>query len=192
MITPIHETTEQNTQNASKKKALIFDIDGVVCDSSERFKRIDLYAFGQLDRAKFVESIKSYNQDCEGDLVLESGKKLLHSLLNGFEVDKVFFITARGDGGFGPTLKWLEENMDLKTHMFELWMQPEDLSNIDAYEFSTEQDHARQKMKMAEEIMKSYDVVCAVDDSAYNVWAYFNLGIPSLRFLAPNLGRVLI
>jgi len=40
------------------KKALIFDIDGVVADSSQRFKRLNLDAFTRQDAKAWIKSVE--------------------------------------------------------------------------------------------------------------------------------------
>jgi len=40
--------------------------------------------------------------------------------------------------------------------------------------------------------MKNYDVLMAVDDSLINCEAFASLGIPTIHFIIPGLGRALI
>jgi len=58
------------------KKALIFDIDGVVADSSQRFKRLNLDAFTRQDAKAWIKSVEWYNADCRGDEVIDLGVDL--------------------------------------------------------------------------------------------------------------------
>ena len=48
-----------------KPTGIIFDLDGVLVDSSKRFQRIDLDAFQRRDKDKFVQSLRNYLADCE-------------------------------------------------------------------------------------------------------------------------------
>lgn len=171
-----------------KKKAIIFDLDGCIVDSSQRFKRLDLDAFDKKDKKAAIKSIAEYNKDCEGDLVIDKGVDLLYMLESNYRPNRVFFVTARGSYGFDPTLNWLKEE-NIWDDNYELIMQPEDFDN---WEFSTQADHAEFKKKVAKEIMKDYDVVFAVDDSEDNCKAYASLGIPTIKFIYPVLGRVLV
>jgi FMN phosphatase YigB (HAD superfamily) len=170
-----------------KQKAIIFDLDGVLIDSSKRFKRIDLEALESQDKEKFVKSLEWYNSDCRGDQVIDLGVDLLDWMVKFYNIDKVFLITARGAGGYESTLQFLKDE-NIWEHNFELIMQPEDLSN---FEFSSQIDHATFKKLEAIKIMNHYEIVYAVDDSEYNVNAYASLKIPTIKFILP-LGRLLV
>lgn len=172
-----------------KRTTIIFDIDGVVCDSSSRFKRLNIDAYIRKDKPAFINSIKWYESDCEGDKVIESGVKLLESLTNTLNINKVFFITARGNGGRTPTTQWLLDAGILKDGD-ELIMHPETLD--EEFEFKTPVVHANWKKSEAEKIMKQYNVLFAVDDSEDNINAYSSLGITCIKFISPMLGRVLV
>lgn len=170
---------------------MIFDIDGVICDSSTRFKRLNMRAYNRKQRNAFVKSVNAYNADCKGDKPLKFGMELLTALENYYKPDKIFFITARGIGGYIPTLNWLKRQsfwiyMGVKC---ELIMNEEDLDN---FEFSSQFEHANYKKRTAKALMEKYDIIIAVDDSEDNCNAYNTLNIPVLKFTAPNLGRVLV
>lgn len=170
-----------------KPKAVIFDIDGVISNSSERFKRIDLRAFDRKDVNSFIDSIKEYNKDCEGDLRIEEGFELLEFYASKY---KIFFITARGEMGWDATYDWLVKNIpeSIKDN-FTLYMHQECYEN---FEFTDQEEHAEFKRKVALEILKSYDIVWAIDDSINNINAYLSIGIPVLHMTIPSLGRVLV
>jgi hypothetical protein len=169
------------------KKALIFDIDGVVADSSQRFKRLNLDAFTRQDAKAWIKSVEWYNADCRGDEVIDLGVDLLQMLCEFYKPDCVFFITARGQGGYKPTLQWLKDE-GIWDDDCRLIMQPEDFDN---YHFYTQSDHASYKKKEALKIMENYEIVYAVDDSEDNVQVYRDLKIPTLKFCVP-IGRVLV
>ena len=173
-----------------KKRALIFDLDGVLVDSSFRFKRLDLEAIKNKDTKAFVKSIHWYNSDCDGDSIIETGAQFLWSLCNYYHPEKVFFITARGQGGYEPTLRFLKErNIFGPDHwQNELIMNPEDLDNFDFERL----DHAAWKGSVAKELMNEYNILLAVDDGEQNCQEFFKLGIPVLKFMMPGLGKVLI
>jgi hypothetical protein len=170
-----------------KPKAIIFDLDGVLVDSSERFKRLDMDAFMKRNKKAFVKSVREYNSDCEGDKIIETG----FNLLNYYAQDhKVFFITARGSEGHAPTLKWLRQNFDrFDDCEAELIMFPEDTNH---FKFATQFDHAEYKKEQAKKILENYNVVMAIDDSIDNVRGFISLGIPTLHLTVPTLGRVLV
>ena len=68
-------------------------------------------------------------------------------------------------------------------------MHPE---NLDNYDFFTQHDHAKYKKKEAKKLMEQYEIIYAVDDSWLNCEAFISLGITTLHFVKPNLGRVLV
>lgn len=172
-----------------KQTALVFDIDGVICDSSKRFKRLNLNAYNRRDKNAFIKSLQWYQADCRGDKVIKEGVELLSALIEHYFPTKVFFITARGEGGYSPTLGWLKKETPWNEN-FELIMHPETLD--DEFEFKSPQIHADWKKNTTSKIMENYDILFAVDDSEDNIKAYNSLNIPVLKFAAPNLGRVLV
>jgi FMN phosphatase YigB (HAD superfamily) len=169
-----------------KQKAIIFDLDGVLVGSEKRFKRIDLDAHERKDKKAFVKSLEHYNADCRGDQVIDAGVDLLVALEHVYKPDRVFFLTARGSGGATATLNWLKSE-SLWAGNYQLITRPEDLEN---FEFSTQQDHAKYKKAVAKELMKDYDILVCVDDSELNCKAFEELGLLTLKFTAPNIGRL--
>ena len=168
-------------------KALIFDLDGVVADSSQRFKRLNLDAYNRRDLAAWTKSVQWYNADCRGDEVIDLGVDLLDMLCTFYKPDRVFFITARGAGGYTPTFQWLQDE-GIWSEDCVLVMQPEDFDN---YNFTTQSDHASFKKNAAMQLMLDYEIVYAVDDSEDNIQAYRDLKIPTLKFNVPT-GRMLV
>ena len=171
----------------NKKTAIIADLDGFLINSSERFKRLDLQAFDNKDAEAFRKSVIWYNSDCDGDEAIELGVDLLDWMVTFYNPDKVFFLTARGEGGHNSTLEWLK-NEGLWDKKSVLLMHPEDYNNIT---FQSAEDHACYKRSTAVELMKKYKILYAVDDSETNCQAYISLGIPTLKFSMP-IGRVLV
>lgn len=180
MINPLYE-------QFTKPNAVIFDLDGVLVDSSERFKRLNMEAYNNKNKKDFVKSVRHYNSDCVGDQVIETG---FHLLNHYAEDHKVFFITARGSEGYAPTLNWLREHFPKYDECeAELIMHPEDTNH---FKFTTQFDHAEYKKNEAKKILEHYNVKVAVDDSDLNCRAYQSLNIPTLLFCVPDLGRVLV
>jgi hypothetical protein len=169
------------------KKALIFDLDGCLVNSSARFKRLNLDAYNRRDINAWTKSVQWYNADWRGDEVIELGVDLLDMLCSFYKPDRVFFITARGAGGYAPTFMWLQDE-GIWDEDCMLIMHPEDFDN---YQFTTQSDHAAFKKNTAMEIMNDYEIVYAVDDSEDNVQAYRDLKIPTLKFCVP-VGRMLV
>ena len=169
------------------KKAIVMDLDGVVVNSSFRFKRLNLDAFARKDAPAWIKSVQWYNADCRGDEVIDLGLDLLQMFCSFYKPDCVFFVTARGEGGYKPTLQWLKDE-GIWDDDCRLIMQPEDFEN---YHFYTQSDHASFKKNVVQKIMKDYEIVCAVDDSEDNIQAYNDLKIPTLKFCVP-IGRVLV
>lgn len=170
-----------------KKTALIFDIDGVFCDSSIRFKRFDIAAFNRRDKEAFVKSVQEYSKDCEDDVAISQGKDLFDLLTSYYLPHDVYIITARGESGRKPTMEWLKANgfWDDRCHLI---MHQE---NLEEFEFSTQFSHSIYKKEEAIKIMETHDVIFAVDDGEDNVNAYASLQIPTLKFIVP-IGRVLV
>jgi hypothetical protein len=119
--------------------------------------------------------------------VIDLGVDLLDMLCTFYKPDRVFFITARGAGGYKPTLQWLKDEGIWSEDCY-LIMQPED---FDDYQFTTQSDHAVFKKQEAMKLMLDYEIVYAVDDSEDNIQAYRDLRIPTLKFNVPS-GRMLV
>jgi HAD superfamily hydrolase (TIGR01509 family) len=169
-----------------KQKAIIFDLDGVLVASEKRFKRLDLNAFERKDKKAFVKSIEHYNADCRSDLVIDPGVDLLVALTDFYKPDRVFLLTARGDGGAKATLNWLKKE-NLWDSNYQLIMRPEDLDN---FEFTNQQDHAIYKKRVTNELMKVYDILVCVDDNPLNCQAFRDLGLVTIQFNSPGIGRL--
>ena len=73
---------------------------------------------------------------------------------------------------------------------YQLIMRPEDLDNIDNFTFSTQIEHAKYKKLVVGELMKSYDIVACIDDSELNCQAFRELGLVTIHFYAPGIGRL--
>ena len=173
-----------------KPTGIIFDLDGVLVDSTERFKRIDLDAFQNKDKDKFVASLKAYSADCKGDKVILSCAQLLSSLCAFYHPEKIFFVTARQDIGYSPTMQWLKENDIFGPDTFdnELIMNPQSLDDFTFEDF----DHAAWKGQVASDLSKNYNILLAVDDTEANCLAFASRGITTLQFLKPGLGKLVI
>lgn len=184
-------------RNSKEPKAIIFDIDGVVCDSSERFKRIKWEFATEFNKTqsleslkKYINSIKDYNRDCDGDELIEFGRDLLYNFIQKYDNTTVFFITARGISAFDNTFNWLKKHGLIDTED-KLYMYPENFESKD-YKPVGAKEHAQWKADIVKQLMKQYQIVCAVDDSKDNCDAYKELGVPVLHFYYPLEGSVLV
>ena len=173
-----------------KQKAIIYDLDNVLVKSEARFKRIDLDAYEKQDKERYIQSILEYSKDCEGDEPIDCGIDLLTALTNLYKPDKIFFITARGIANYHPTLQWLKDE-NIWDNKCSLIMRDEKL-DLENFKFTSQDIDAEYKRLEAMEIMKNYDVLMAVDDSLINCEAFASLGIPTIHFIIPGLGRALI
>lgn len=81
---------------AKKPRVLIYDLDGVVVDSSERSKLINYEAFHKGDYEAFYRSIVfSYARTTDGDVAIDLGI----NIVNTFRISKenVLFRETTGD-----------------------------------------------------------------------------------------------
>jgi len=170
-----------------KLKAIIVDLDGCLVNSHQRFKRLNLKAYENQDKEAFVNSIKHYNNDCRGDKVIDLGLDLFDWLVTYYKPDHIFFLTARGSGGYNPTIQWLKDE-NIWSDNCTLIMQQENLGD---FQFSTQSHHAEYKKQEAMKIMEKYDVLYAVDDDEQNCQAFAELKIPTIHLMLP-LGRMIL
>lgn len=130
----------------------------------------------------------SYNADYGSDTIIQKGVDLLRAFTKHYKPHKVFFITARNSGARDITLAWLKKNHLWKEN-HELIMSPQSPSD---FSFKNMKRDWEWKKEMALEIMAKYDVLFAVDDCPNNITEYASIGIPALRFVAPNVGRLIV
>ena len=181
---------KKSSNNIMKQKAIIIDLDNVIVRSEKRFERINLDAYADKDKERYIQSILDYSKDCDGDEPIDCGIDLMQAIVNLYKPDKVFFITARGVANYIPTLQWLKDE-NIWDNKCSLIMRDEKL-DLDHFEFTSRDIDANYKKLQAIEIMQNYDILMAVDDSIQNCEAFVSLGIPTIHFIVPGLGRALI
>lgn len=158
----------------NKSYAMIFDIDGFVCDSSQRLKR----CFTQENIANnnvFLE----YSKTIDGDIPIPSGILIAQSLLDsGCEC---FWLTARGSEGRDLTYKWLIENVNGDIPYENLLMRPH--GTCSSLEF---------KKNSSLKLIEQYHIVTAIDDDIDMCNMYQSIGIPSIHFVVPGVDCISI
>jgi len=166
-----------------KSKAVIIDIDGVICDSTIRSEKyIDYDAYNAGDADLFINSLHKYSKTTAGDIVIPEGKKLFLSILKEFRPDVIIYLTARGEYGRKPTERWLRLHGFFKCPRTILHMRPEnDMVNGKNIDLSERLKDYEYKHIVAKSIIKNYDVVLAVDDKIEICNVYKKLGIPVLH-----------
>lgn len=167
----------------NKKTCIVFDIDGVVCDSRDRhLKYIDMAAEMMGDIQKFMKSLDVYSETTDGDKVIAGGKNLLFALVDKFTPDAFFYLTSRGEKGRKPSMTWLEDN-GLLPYNCQLIMRPEYRQLADGTYIIPEGrfSDVQYKCKVVKQLMKSYDVIFAVDDRADICEGYARLKVPTLK-----------
>jgi len=171
-----------------KKKCLIFDIDGVLCDPSDRQKKyIDFDAKAKGDKKSYYDSIESYNKaDHKKDKVLALGKNLYEWSIQQYQPDKIFIVTARFTDTKFKTKQWLKHYGFFKDNVI-LVMRP--VVNSEDYETKLQKIHDKSKYKkdVALKIMKEYEILLAVDDKMDNCQEYKKLNIPTIHLIACEL-----
>ena len=102
---------------------VIFDIDGVLSEASEREK--------VLEKVKNSSEInwKEFFSDCEFDLPIRAGMIIAKSIINYLPQQDILFLTARSEIVRNKTMKWLSEHLGVSEDKIDLTMRPE--NNID-------------------------------------------------------------
>ena len=90
------------------RRIILCDIDGVVCDSSERYDQFFPSKEAWLDRLApdTLAKIAAYSRMTAGDKPLDAGVILIRCLAEAMMLD-VFFLTSRNMDGYVLTLAWL-------------------------------------------------------------------------------------
>ena len=171
-------------EKQKKPRLLICDIDGVICDSSARqLVYSDVEALKRGDHNAFRISMNAFNATSEGDVLIETGLDLLVSLSCSFGIDRVIFLTARGECGRGPTLEWLNENIWAGIPSEDLIMraeQPEIEPGIFWKPGMPNFSSVEQKRDEVLKLMETHEVVLALDDKPDIVAMYQDLPINAL------------
>ena len=144
-----------------RPKAVILDIDEVICESWEPKYR---QQFAEGNFAEFDSKIPTFPK-------IQWASTLLNSLLlSGI---KILFVTSREEYRRGATKAWLENELTIFSHEYELFMR-------------TEKDVRPSwevKYRLLERFRPRYNILFAIDDELDNAKMWNRVGIPSLHLL---------
>lgn len=171
------------------KNALIFDIDGVVCDSSERLSRYaDSDALERGDYHAFNLSMVEYNKaDLDSDIPIAQGIDLLYALRNHYDIQeinpsRVIFLTARGEESRAKTFDWLKTWVYPTIESSDLIMRQE--SHIDENGFFCPVSYKRDEVK---KLLENHRISIAVDDHLLICEKYQEIGVAALHVKFPGI-----
>jgi len=179
--------------NKTLPKICIYDIDGVVVNSQDRYLRSGgTQAMAEKDYNAFRQCLANYNKDTEGDIPLYQSIEILNNLRQTMKIEHMVAITARGEEGKGPTLKFLKEHMPWEVNESLLYMRPsypEITPGVFWQPGMPKFSSIDYKRKIALELMTKYDILFAVDDHVDIVEMYWELGIYSMCMLVPGVNQ---
>ena len=175
-----------------RSKAIIFDIDGVVCDCSERIARYSDYkALERGDYNAFRVSMRAYNTaPVDEDIPIEHGIKLLRSLIDFHNPEHFTFLTSRGGESRANTLGWLKEHVFSWLTDDNLIMRPEYIETepgIFWREGEPKFCHIEFKRGETLKLAQNFDIVMAADDHLPICEMYQDLGVPALHVKFPGV-----
>ena len=139
---------------------IIFDIDGVLADTSYKEKRF-------LKGKKYSEiNWGLFFQDAIYDLPIKAGILVAKAIINFLPQTEILFLTARGESLRNMTLQWLSEHLQIEKERIDLTMRPED-------NFS---DSITFKEEVGDEIgFKNIDLVFEDNPEIVNMWRSHNV-----------------
>jgi hypothetical protein len=172
---------------------IICDIDGVVCDCSERIARYSNYkALESGDYNAFRVSMHDYNTaSVDEDVPIVSGINLLNALYDFHFVSDVYFLTSRGGESRANTLGWLRKHIGfLNLRDENLIMRPEYFESSPGVFWREGEPrfcHVEFKKSETLKLMDSGDVVFALDDYLPIVEMYQSIGISGIHVKFPGV-----
>ena len=95
-----------------EKGLVIFDIDGTVCDITQRLHHINFNASIHYKPEYFKKNWEKFYADCIHDEPKENVIKILHIMQMFWDIK---FFTGRSDQVREATLEWLDTNLQLVT-----------------------------------------------------------------------------
>lgn len=139
---------------------IIFDIDGVLADTSYKEKRF-------LKGKKYSEiNWGLFFQDSIYDLPIKAGILVAKAIINFLPQTEILFLTARGESVRNMTLQWLSEHLQIEKERIDLTMRPED-------NFS---DSITFKEEVGDEIgFNNIDLVFEDSPEIVNMWRNHNV-----------------
>lgn len=170
----------------SKPTLFITDIDGVLCDSRKRMNRINYRAKQDGNIKEYIQSLRKYNKDTEGDKPIHKGIQLYHALMSTLKPDRRIFLTARDEDNFGPAIKWLREHVDKNIEDNDLIMEPIP-KEINGEYTRIYKSGSEYKRAMIKKLIKKYDILMIVDDETNNCKVFEEEGLEYLKFKDPDI-----
>ena len=183
-------------------RTIVFDLDGVVVDCSDRLRKyVDHDARRRGDHRAVEQSFLRYNQTIEGDKPIPMGLSLIHHLMSTMDFDRLIALTARDEISRDLTLGWLRENLMLSAfyrNYFGRLFRTEDLlmrptvpltgggEVLDARPVPL--DQAEYKRGRIQELEATgHEIILAIDDHRDICDMYQAHGIPTLRAMWPGI-----
>ena len=147
-----------------KPKAVIVDIDGIVCDS---FRKDFITQFERGNYEMFERLIPTYPPNAWAI-----------SLVNSLSIDHtILFVTARDSAYREGTIAWLDKHLDTtRIYSSNLYMRPAGDRRPDA----------EIKEELYSKFKDSYDILLAIDDSLSNCRLWKSKGITALTNTIPE------
>lgn len=176
-----------------KEDLIICDIDGVVCDCSERIAKYSNHkALEEGDYNAFRVSMHEYNSaSVDEDIPILAGVNLLESLYYVHN-PQIVFLTSRGSESYDNTHSWLRKHIEFIPSVsdFSLIMRPqyfESSPGIFWREGEPKFCHVEFKKGEVLKLLDEYNILYALDDYLPIVEMYHSLGIPSLHVKFPGV-----
>ncbi len=171
-----------------KPRILLFDLDGVLIDCSERAKRhVDIEALESGDYNRYVASFNDFSQTVDGDCVILEGVELYQILLKGVDAKLVGFLTARCESSTRMTQEFLQPYLgDIEQRWWFRKQRIPDELGLFWREGDSLFSPAEYKREMIRQIQQEYEIVLAIDDHPDICRMYQEEGIPNLQFRVPN------
>ncbi len=176
-----------------RPRVLLYDIDGCVANSQDRFKRSGgLEALSSGDYNEFRKAMIRYSSDYYDDVPLQYGIDFLEQMRSQNDVSRMIALTARGEEGREQTLVWLREHMPWRVEENDLVMRPaytEYEPGVYWREGEPKFNPVDYKREFALQLAMSHEVVMAVDDHYDIAHAYWEIGIPAICLMIPGVDQ---
>lgn len=168
-----------------RRKAVIYDLDGTVVDSTARImKYLDLDAKARGDHEAYRKSHIGYASTTEGDVVIPSGVRLVQALIQAHNAVPIA-LTSRGNDGRGPTLRFLQQHMPWIVRDWFLYMRPE--RRDDPTDSLWRGTHAEVKAWALDSIEKEFEVIAVIDDNPHVCEMVQKRGLLAIQVYHPGI-----
>lgn len=183
--------TTNDTSFPLKPTCLIYDLDGLVVDSSARLRSyVDHSAQSKGDFETYYTGLYHWSQTTEGDEPIAAGIVLVQSLINHLRPDRVLALTARGEEGRTPTLAWMQQNLPWNPCSEDLIMGEGRFPDASGRVYNSlarnlhAVEHKHEKILL---LQSQYRILFALDDHPGICKMYQDMGVPTLQALWPNI-----